>query len=95
MEEYIYDFSDVVRNYSKEEVTLEDIIREVENVSLDKVVGNNMLQAFSESDITYLYSGRVEGIKSGNIVSAIEGARIIKFTEAAYLLENESFLNLI
>ena len=71
MEEYSYDASYIVEKYAPEDVTLTDIINEVETVSLDRVCADNKLTAFPDDAITYLFSGRIDGVPSGSVTIAI------------------------
>ena len=80
MEEYSYDVSYLIDKYAPEDVTLTDIINEVENVSLDRMCADNKLAAFPDDAITYLFSGRIDGVPSGSVTIAMENARVVNLT---------------
>ena len=90
MGKYKFDFSSLLSGIDKNTVGLKDMVKLIDGLSLNQVVGNNNEAPFSSKATTYLYSGGVTigdiSISAGDIENAFENARTLDQTVAANFL---------
>ena len=87
MGKYKFDFSSLLSGIDKNAVGLKDLVKLIDGLSLNQVIGNNNEAPFSSKATTYLYSGAVTigdiAISAGDIANAFENARTLDQTVAS------------
>ena len=59
MRKYKFDFGSLISDVDKNTVGLKDLVKLIDGLSLNQVIGNNNEAPFSSKATTYLYSGGV------------------------------------
>ena len=99
MGKYKFDFSSLSSGIDTKTVGLKDLVKLIDGLSLNQVVGNNIEGPFSSKATTYLYSGGVTigdiSISAGDIANAFENARTLDKTVAANFLNSDDFNDLL
>ena len=87
MMKYKFDFDSLISGIDTKTVGLKDLVKLIDGLSLNQVIGNNKEAPFSSKATTYLYSGGVTigdiSISAGDIANAFENARTLDQTDAA------------
>ena len=87
MREYKFDFSSLLSGIDTKTVGLKDLVKLIDGLSLNQVIGNNAEAPFSSKATTYLYSGGVTigdiSVSAGDIANAFENSRTLDQTVAA------------
>jgi len=87
MGKYKFDFSSLLSGVDKNTVGLKDLVKLIDGLSLNQVIGNNKEAPFLSKATTYLYSGVVTigdiSISAGDIANAFENARTLDQTVAS------------
>ena len=90
MGKYEFDFGSLISGVDKNTVGLKDLVKLIDGLSLNQVIGNNKEAPFLSKATTYLYSGVVTigdiTIPAGDIANAFENARTLDQTVAANFL---------
>lgn len=99
MGKYEFDFGSLISGVDKNTVGLKDLVKLIDSLSLNQVIGNNTEAPFSNKATTYLYSGGVTigdiSISAGDIANAFENARTLDQTVAANFLNSDDFNDLL
>jgi len=99
MRKYKFDFGSLISGVDKNTVGLKDMVKLIDGLSLNQVVGNNTEAPFSSKATTYLYSGGVTigdiTISAGDIANAFENARTLDQTVAANFLGSDIYEELL
>ena len=99
MRKYKFDFDSLISGVDKNTVGLKDLVKLIDGLSLNQVIGNNNEAPFSSKATTYLYSGGVTigdiSISAGDIANAFENARTLDQTVAANFLGSKYYETLL
>ena len=87
MGKYEFDFGSLISGIDTNTLSLKDLVKLIDGLSLNKVAGDYKEVPFSNKATTYLYSGVVTigdiSISAGDIANAFENSRTLDQTVAA------------
>ena len=99
MSKYEFDFGSLISGVDKNTVGLKDLVKLIDGLSLNQVIGNNKEAPFLSKATTYLYSGVVTigdiTIPAGDIANAFERSRTLDQTVASKFCIIKKYLMLV